>query len=577
MRLLSIIIIFSLIIFTASAEKYDNDSLLQILNLTEQPSKKVAILNLLSKSYLEQDRERSLNFANQALFISESIGNELGKAEAMYYLGILSLKASKVHESLEYAQNAKLIFQKFEDDKWIAKTNLILGEGYFLQNHFEKSLEVLYDARTVFTNLKKENKLAETYNLIGINYYEQGQYKKSFDYLQNGLFIVENQQPSSIKASIINNIANLYLANNNFLEAKKYYDEAIEINNFIKKEDCLGINFAHLGQVYLELGNLDSAAYCLEIALDIHENNKDNYLLAIIKFNLGKLYKSKGEFDKAAFELRECYQLAVNNSILHVLINVTLELSNLYAEKANFEKALFYHQQYKSIYDSVQSIQNSEKITRLEMELIFKHEEDLKTIAYRKSNLKYFTLVLVLLTILIIIIVLYTRLKMRTKKSMIEAENLKLEKSVLRDKLDYKNRELTTNLMYLLKKNELINVISSRLQKGKANFTEKNKKEVQQIIYFLQSNTDKNIWTELEERFLEIHEDFYPKLNLINPNLTQNDKKLCTFIALNLSTKEIASITHQNLNSIEVSRTRLRKKLNITNKNINLHSFLTNL
>ena len=73
------------------AQKYDRDSLLLVLNLTDQPSKKVIVLNLLAKSYLEDDENRSESFARQALFISESINLDHGRAESMYYLGQLLL------------------------------------------------------------------------------------------------------------------------------------------------------------------------------------------------------------------------------------------------------------------------------------------------------------------------------------------------------------------------------------------------------------------------------------------------------------------------------------------------------
>lgn len=561
----------------AMSQKYDRDSLLHVLNLTDQPSKKVIVLNLLAKSYLEDDVNRSEIFARQALFISESINLDQGKAESLFYLGQLKLNNLLLDEAKNYFQDALEIFQKQDDQKWIAKSNLVLGEIYLEKYEFEKSLEVLFNAMNIFISIKKEKKLAETYNLIGLNYFDQGNNAKAFEYFQNGLIIVENKIPVEVTSSLLNNTGNIYLARKNYPEALKFYNKAISYNIIERKNYCLAINYAHIGRTYIELNKLDSAYYFLNLSLALSEKENNSYLLSLIKLNLGGYYKAVRKYDLASVELLECYELSIKNSIFSILTKVSKELSELYALQDNFEKAYYFHRQFKLISDSLSNIKNTERITNQEMKLLFSHEQELRKIEHQKSYLKYFSLVLALLTLLIIIITLFTRLKMKIKPSVAEAENLQLERAALQDKLDYKNRELTTNLMYMVKKNELINFISGKLQKAKENFRPQNKNKVQEIITYLQSNIDQNLWNEFEERFQETHKDFYTKLNNISPGLTKNDKRLCTFIRLNLSTKEIAGITHQNLNSIEVSRTRLRKKLNITNTDINLQTYLSNI
>jgi DNA-binding CsgD family transcriptional regulator len=72
---------------------------------------------------------------------------------------------------------------------------------------------------------------------------------------------------------------------------------------------------------------------------------------------------------------------------------------------------------------------------------------------------------------------------------------------------------------------------------------------------------------------MEIHKDFHKKLTSRYPDLTNNDRRLCAFIMLNMSTKDISSITYQSLHSIKIARYRLRKKLGL-DKNENLSAFL---
>ncbi len=84
-------------------------------------------------------------------------------------------------------------------------------------------------------------------------------------------------------------------------------------------------------------------------------------------------------------------------------------------------------------------------------------------------------------------------------------------------------------------------------------------------------------WNEFEIRFKEVHEDFYQKLSSRYPELSPGDIRLCSFLKLNLSTKEISEITGQSISAIEKARYRLRKKLKINNKTDNLTTFMINL
>lgn len=70
------------------------------------------------------------------------------------------------------------------------------------------------------------------------------------------------------------------------------------------------------------------------------------------------------------------------------------------------------------------------------------------------------------------------------------------------------------------------------------------------------------------------NDTFFDNLLKEYPNLTKNERKLCTFIHMNLSTKEIAKITHQSTGSINVARSRLRQKFGLTDSDTSLIAFL---
>jgi DNA-binding CsgD family transcriptional regulator len=131
--------------------------------------------------------------------------------------------------------------------------------------------------------------------------------------------------------------------------------------------------------------------------------------------------------------------------------------------------------------------------------------------------------------------------------------------------------------MHLVEKNELINNINNKLQKVKISSKNDNKTLINGMIHDLNSSLNTNIWEEFEIYFQSVHEEFYNKLNKLYPHLSKNEKRICAFLRLKMTTKEISFVTKQSQASINMARSRLRKKLGITGTNVEMLNFLTNL
>lgn len=168
---------------------------------------------------------------------------------------------------------------------------------------------------------------------------------------------------------------------------------------------------------------------------------------------------------------------------------------------------------------------------------------------------------------------MYRNQKSKTSKIELKRHNLKLEHDKLQQELEHRNKELTTNVMYLLSKNEFITSTAEKLTKAKMNFKKENQKIIQDVIRDLLMNSSKDVWKEFEVRFMDVHSDFYDNLNKKFPDLTPNEKKISAFLRLNMSTKDICAITYQSVRSIDMARFRLRKKMALDNDE-NLVTFL---
>jgi len=140
-----------------------------------------------------------------------------------------------------------------------------------------------------------------------------------------------------------------------------------------------------------------------------------------------------------------------------------------------------------------------------------------------------------------------------------------MEKQQLQMELDFRNKELSTHVIYLLRKNEFISSIINKLLTVKRSMEgPENDSWIQDILREMQSNVDNTVWGEFEVRFQQVHQDFYEKLREKYPDLTPNEIKICAFLKLNMTTKDISAITFQTVKSIQVARNRLRKKMGIS-------------
>lgn len=160
-------------------------------------------------------------------------------------------------------------------------------------------------------------------------------------------------------------------------------------------------------------------------------------------------------------------------------------------------------------------------------------------------------------------------------KQQKESEIANLKNDKLNAELNHKNTELASATMNLLTKNELINEIKSKLTgiKDHAVKTE-TKKNIGRILKEIEASTDLDKdWQQLEFHFDRVHRDFNKRIKKEFPELTPQEMKLCIYLRLNFTTKEIAQLLHISVRGVEISRYRLRKKLNLS-RDQNLSEFI---
>ena len=146
---------------------------------------------------------------------------------------------------------------------------------------------------------------------------------------------------------------------------------------------------------------------------------------------------------------------------------------------------------------------------------------------------------------------------------------MKLRNDKLRHDIDNKNRELAASTMSIIKKNEFLNTIKKELSDVK------NNELVKPVIKIIDKNLNQDSdWELFQEAFNNADKDFLKKVKERHPSLTPNDLRLCAYLRLNLSSKEIAPLLNISHKSVEIKRYRLRKKMNLESKDNLIHHIL---
>lgn len=166
-----------------------------------------------------------------------------------------------------------------------------------------------------------------------------------------------------------------------------------------------------------------------------------------------------------------------------------------------------------------------------------------------------------------------TEIETLSQKSQEEINRLQHEK--LESELRHMNNELATSTMHLLNKNEFITSIKGNLdQMIRKSAHDEMKKELVHISRQIEQNISADSdWEHFQLHFDRVHGDFSNRIKIAFPSLSPQDIKLSAYLRMNLSSKEIAQLLNISVRGVEISRYRLRKKLQL-DRNKNLQEFI---
>ena len=154
------------------------------------------------------------------------------------------------------------------------------------------------------------------------------------------------------------------------------------------------------------------------------------------------------------------------------------------------------------------------------------------------------------------------------EKERQEKEIMRLEKEKLEHDLQHKSQELMNLMINFTRKNEVLAEIKTDILRVSASMRSDNFREGKRQLLLINSKIDANMQSDevlkrIEEQFDLIHNNFMKRLRERHPDLSNNERMMCAYLKMNLSTKEIAPLLNISVRGVETMRYRLRKKFGL--------------
>jgi len=214
----------------------------------------------------------------------------------------------------------------------------------------------------------------------------------------------------------------------------------------------------------------------------------------------------------------------------------------------------------------------SSKIKELGYKLeIEKKELQLEFIQHSKRNVLYILVVISFLLLLAIVIIFALR-----KSSKENGVRLNTTNTELLDRLKSKDQEMMNYSLNSINNQQYLKELKKDFEKSSSEDLKTLRKSISRVTSQIEFNLEQDDdWDNLKKHFNAVHSGFLEKLTRKHTTLSETEIRHCVFMKLHMQTKEIARILHIDPRSVQVSRYRIKKKINL-DENVDLKEYLQN-
>jgi tetratricopeptide (TPR) repeat protein len=581
-RVIICLIINLLLFLFSTAGKAGNitDSLKKNLFRTDNPKEKGSLYLELAKIYESDQPDSAMLYLGSARTLAIQSDDPKLLGEIYYSLGNISVIRNNLDLAMSQYNVAARFYQRAGDTSGYTRMLLLRGNILIVHDDIGSAMNCYLEATGLAEKYHYNKLLAHLYNNTGEIYQESNDRKKAMEYFTKAYNLFIRNGDSANLGNALNNIGLVYYYLGNNELAGNYASRALEVYTRAKDNFNIALCLMTLGMIESDLGHYQKAMEllnnCKSLAYtvsQVYAGPKDVWRAEIL-IRIGINFLRMGKYEEALKSLLEGFTMARTMKLPRMVILASENLSKTYEKLGDQREALRYYRLFAKESDSLSRVitVRAVELTEIRQQYLKKQKENELRIQFEKSGKRTMLIIYIISGIILMAIILILFLLLKLEKN--RKKQSEIEKKSLDDKLEFQNREMTSNVMYINKMNEQVVQIAEKLKNLSIEEGSDNAHIIRSLIRELGQGSQGDAWKEFEIRFQNVNTVFYRNLTEKYPDLTPNELKLCAFLRLNMSTKEISSLTYQSENSIMVARTRLRQKLGIS-RNENLITFLS--
>jgi tetratricopeptide (TPR) repeat protein len=499
-----------------------------------------------------QDRsayDSALLLANQ-LLAKEEAGSEnalsllLNKQTSFYFLGKYDSMREGNRALLGKIESTSPLYPN-----WRFVQALLYGED----GAYHEAIRSLKEAEVLFEQRKLTSNLAKVYNGLGGNFKELGEFAQAKNYYKKGRSTHRALGDSLGVVMANNNLGSVYRSLNQLDSAIAVYLEASTWLQALDNTFLLAQNQLNIGNVYEQKGDLVQAEAYFKNCLALSEKAGVQYGVLLSRLNLGNLYRLQKEYAKSEEWLNLALVKTEEMGLAREKGLALERLSWLARDTQDYERAYLLSLDATQIKDSLLS--ESVKKESLALQERYESEKKANEILLLQSDNQRNVVILFLCSIGILVLVIlvlysgYRQKKLLNQKLLSEAQQKTLSNAI-----QVKDMELTAQALQILQIKKLLDEQYA---------FPPNEEDGQDSSLGVKQETFELLQYELENRITEANGDFFRNLLLAYPDLKPTELKLCSYLRLNLSTKELADVLNKSVRTVENTRFSIRKKMGL--------------
>jgi len=434
--------------FTLAATIFANPQIEELeKQLTEvQGEERFELLLNLSKQHWFIDPTKSIEYAKNALSLSDSLQSDIKKTRALNRIGNGFYFMEEYRIALDYYDQSLELSEKIEYPTGIATASNNIGLIYNVLGDYDMALDYYYKSLEIEKNIKDDKGIANTSINLGNIYYYLGNFKKARELFKEALklYTISNDQKGLFDA--YNNLGSTFSEEGQLDSAQHYYQKSLKLSFQLNDPDLKTSALNNLGTVYFNSGEYDLAIEYYKESLILSRKIEDQWSEANTLRNLGGVYLEKKNYSSASNKFKEAMKIAQEIDATRLVMDLYGDLSEYYKKIGSYKKALEFKEKYSQLNDSIFNEETTKQISNLEAKYIFRtkdqqlelitKENEVKNLRIRTQQYIIYIIASLSLLILALVFVYYYRSHINKKaRMMLEDKNVRItEQKILLEK-----------------------------------------------------------------------------------------------------------------------------------------------